>query len=71
MGYRVVSRFHDRSRGVYVDPGAPCPALLADEATRLVAARCLVEVADESPPAPTPRRKRDVPAPADTPAPTE
>ena len=71
MPYRVVSRFFDRAREVYVDPGAACPALPPDEAARLVAARCLVEVADEPPPGPAPRRKRESAAPADPPPATE
>jgi hypothetical protein len=65
MGYRVVSRFFDRARQVYVDPGASCPALDAGEAKRLVAAGCLVAVEDESAPANPLRRRRDTaPAPA-------
>lgn len=72
MGYRVVSRFFDRARKVYVDPGAPCPDLDAAEAKRLVAAGCLVAIEDESASAGA-RRRRDAAAagsasPAETPA---
>ncbi|MCE9634400.1 MAG: hypothetical protein K8T90_01735 [Planctomycetes bacterium] len=69
MGYRVISRFFDRARNVYVDPGTPCPALDPAEAKRLVAANCLDVVADEPSPAVPPRRRRDVPAAPETPAP--
>ena len=69
MGYQVVARFFDRARQVYVDPGETCPALDAATAKRLVAARCLVEVADEPSPASAPRRRRDAPAADATPAP--
>ena len=69
MGYRVVSRFFDRARKVYVDPGASCPDLDPAEAKRLVGAKCLVEVADETSPASVPRRRRDAPAASETPAP--
>ena len=62
MGYRVVARFFDRARKVYVDPGAPCPDLDPAESKRLVAAQCLVEVADEAVPAGAPRRRRETPA---------
>jgi hypothetical protein len=61
MSYRVVSRFFDRARKVYVDPGAPCPDLDAVEAKRLVAAGCLVAVEDESAPSGA-RRRRDAAA---------
>jgi hypothetical protein len=69
MGYRVVSRFFDRARNVYVDPGASCPDLDPVEAKRLVAAQCLVEVAGEASPVSTPRRRRDAPAASETPVP--
>ena len=42
MGYEVVSRFYDRDRDRYVDPGQPCPALSEETAARLVRAGCLV-----------------------------
>ena len=65
MGYRVVSRFFDRARQVYVDPGTPCPDLVPEEAARLVRAKCLVEVADEPPPPAPARRRREVAPPAE------
>jgi hypothetical protein len=71
MGYRVVSRFFDRARSVYVDPGAPCPVLDAAESKRLVAAGCLVAVEEEPAPTNPLRRRREVatvPAPAEPPA---
>jgi hypothetical protein len=70
MGYRVVSRFFDRARQVYVDPGASCPHLDPAEAKRLVGANCLVEVADDAPPANPLRRRRDAPPAPEAPAPT-
>ena len=68
MGYQVVSRFFDRARNTYVDPGASCPDLAPEEAARLVRAKCLVEVADEPPPPAPPRRRREVATPAESPA---
>lgn len=71
MGYRVVSRFFDRARKVYIDPGAPCPVLDVAESKRLVAAGCLVAVEDEVAPANPLRRRREatpVPAAAESPA---
>ena len=71
MGYRVVSRFFDRARKVYVDPDAPCPVLDAVETKRLVAAGCLVAVEDESAPVNPQRRRREVtpaPVPSEPPA---
>ncbi len=65
MGYQVVSRFFDRDRGVYVDPGAPCPDLDATTAARLVRANCVVEVPDGAPPAAIPRAPRKKAASAD------
>ena len=66
MSYRVISRFFDRARQVYVDPGAPCPDLVPDEAARLVRAKCRVEGGEEPPPA---RRRREFAPPAEPPAP--
>ncbi len=57
MGYEVISRFYDRERSVYVDPGAPCPPLDAATATRLVRAGCLAEVT-ETVPAAKPKRTK-------------
>ena len=74
MGHQVVSRFFDRARQIYVDPGSPCPDLDPETVRRLVAARCLVEVADETTPASSPRGRRSAPAaPAQSapPAPAE
>jgi hypothetical protein len=58
MGYQVVSRFFDYARGVYVDPGAPCPDLDAETVARLVRAKCLVEVPDAAAPSASPRAPR-------------
>ena len=58
MRYEVISRFFDRARGVYVDPGAPCPSLDRATAARLVAAKCLDEVPDDQPVHPRLRRTR-------------
>jgi hypothetical protein len=69
MGYEVVSRFFDRARNVYVDPGEPCPDLDPAEAKRLVGAGCLIAVEDASASASPLRRRRDA-APAE-PSPTE
>ena len=67
MGYQVVSRFFDRARNTYVDPGAPCPDLPPEEAARLVGAKCLVEIPD-APAAPAaaraPRKKASPDAPS-------
>ena len=54
MGYEVVSRFYDRDRDRYVDPGQPCPALSEETAARLVRAGCLVA----APAARKPKRER-------------
>lgn len=58
MGFQVVSRFFDRARGTYVDPGTPCPDLDPVTAARLVRAKCLVEGPDFAPPAATARASR-------------
>ena len=58
MGFQVVSRFFDRARDTYVDPGAPCPDLDAETVARLVRAKCLVEVPDAAPPGASPRTPR-------------
>ena len=58
MGYQVVSRFFDRARDTYVDPGAPCPDLDPETAARLVRAKCLVEGPDTAAPASRAPRKK-------------
>ena len=58
MGYQVVSRFFDRARNTYVDPGTPCPDIDPETAARLVRAKCLVEVPDAAPPGASPRAPR-------------
>ena len=55
MEYEVVSRFYDRARDAYVDPGAPCPPLDARTVDRLVRAGCIVPI-EAVPPASEPRR---------------
>ena len=51
MRYEVISRFFDKERGVYVDPGTPCPRLSRREAARLVKAHCLAPL-EEAPATP-------------------
>lgn len=48
MHYEVISRFFDKERGVYVDPGAACPRLLRRTAERLLRARCIAEVEQDA-----------------------
>jgi hypothetical protein len=71
MRYEVISRFFDRARGVYVDPGTPCPPLDAATAARLVGAKCLVEAPEDEPVLPRLRRTRApvaiAPQPAESP----
>ncbi len=68
MHYEVISRFLDRERGVYVDPGTPCPRLSRRTATRLVKSRCIAPIED----APVkPPSKKPADKPADPPEPTE
>lgn len=57
MDYEVISRFYDRDRGLYIDPGAPCPPLDEATAARLVRAGCLVAVEAPSPEPKLPRAK--------------
>lgn len=71
MAYQVVSRFFDRASGRYVDPGQECPPLPAEDATRLVRARCLVEVPEPrtEPEGPSARTRKPRPARQEEPAP--
>ena len=62
MGHRVIARFFHKASGAYIDPGQDCPLLSAEDAARLVRARCLVEEKDAAPPSgngsPAPRKAR-------------
>jgi hypothetical protein len=58
LALKVISRFFHRASGAYIDPGQDCPLLPAEDAARLVRARCLVEVPDAPPAPPAPRKGR-------------
>ena len=63
MEYEVISRFYDRDRRLYVDPGAPCPPIDEATAARLVRAGCLMPAqappAEPKPPRAKARRKKE------------
>jgi len=46
VAFKVISRFFHKASGLYIDPGQDCPLLPAEDAARLVRARCLVKVPD-------------------------
>jgi hypothetical protein len=63
VAHRVIARFFHKASDRYIDPGQDCPLLPAEDAARLVRARCLVEVkgapaAPAAPTAPTPPASR-------------